>query len=560
VERLLADDLHIGHIEWVGEQFERVPPALRVQVARRYLERYQVKFKEANEYLRRVLEVLPVQGASELDCEEAAIRAARECSETCVGSDDEAALKALSAVADRIGAPPPSPDLDKPDGRTVAGCCARLRSWHWWRRALRRARGRALEAAAREAELVGVGSGIYSSDETVQIRAAQRKRNRAFLEAMQAVNEDGDLYSLADLADLGQGNPSLRRAELMTRIAGFEEVANQRGDKGLFITLTAPSRMHRAIKRDGRAYPNPSWDGSDPRQVQAYLGVVWARARAALARADAEVYGIRVAEPHHDGCPHWHMLVFAPPSKIDEAFKIIRRYGLEEDPGEPGASEHRVTSIPIDKSKGSAAGYVAKYVAKNIAAFDGGSTLGAEFKHEGGPTGIERVDAWAACWGIRQFQFVGGPPVGVYRELRKLDHECDGKLEECRAAADAGDWAGFVESMGGPLCPRSDRPVHTVRMQDVDPVSGAIALNCYGEIAPAVTIGVSMGLDLVVTRLRSWVVSLAPSLPSPLEFCKQLYSSGSLFFPTAQLGIGAEGAALAGFGVPPGADGVELWL
>jgi hypothetical protein len=202
-------------------------------------------------------------------------------------------------------------------------------------------------------------------------------------------------------------------------------------------------------------------------------------------------------------------------------------------------------------------------VAKNIAAFDGGSTLSdSDFTHEGGPTGIERVDAWAACWGIRQFQFIGGPPVTVYRELRRMDEEGEGDLEACRIAADTGDWAGFVEAMGGAICPRADRPVRCYRLQDLDPDTGELQCNRYGELSPGRIAGVECAGCPVLTRLRVWVIGFenrepefsfdCPVLFSPLESCKQLCGSG--------LSFGGEEVALDWFGVPPGADGVELWL
>src|SRR5690606_23412232 len=89
-------------------------------------------------------------------------------------------------------------------------------------------------------------------------------------------------------------------------------------------------------------------------------------ARAALSHIGIQPYGIRVVEPHHDGTPHWHMLFFLAPDQIDSVTQIIKRYALTEDPDETGAELYRVKVELIDSAKGSAVGYVAKYIAKNI--------------------------------------------------------------------------------------------------------------------------------------------------------------------------------------------------
>lgn len=119
---------------------------------------------------------------------------------------------------------------------TVTGFIRRVtdRDSRWWRRQLRSLHGRHVEAAAIEVGLVRVQAGIYASDETVACKRQQNRRNRRILESMQAVSEDGECLSLAELADLTVSNPRIRLAELMTRARGFEEVAKSLGDAAEF--------------------------------------------------------------------------------------------------------------------------------------------------------------------------------------------------------------------------------------------------------------------------------------------------------------------------------------
>ncbi|HHZ7357075.1 TPA: replication endonuclease, partial [Proteus mirabilis] len=72
-----------------------------------------------------------------------------------------------------------------------------------------------------------------------------------------------------------------------------------------------------------------------------------------------------VAEPHHDGTPHWHMLLFMLPSQLEEIRSIIKAYTVAEDNHElitDKARKARFYVEEIDPEKGSATGYVAKYI------------------------------------------------------------------------------------------------------------------------------------------------------------------------------------------------------
>ncbi|WP_181258967.1 replication endonuclease [Nitrosospira multiformis] len=59
--------------------------------------------------------------------------------------------------------------------------------------------------------LVHSRKGKYVSDEALERRHKQNRRNRAILEHCIAVNELGQEYTLQQLADLSVSNPKIRR-------------------------------------------------------------------------------------------------------------------------------------------------------------------------------------------------------------------------------------------------------------------------------------------------------------------------------------------------------------
>jgi len=360
----------------------------------------------------------------------------------------------LAAFVAGYGIASPLPDVE--DGPAIA----RMVCPDWWRRNLRRVQGREIERIAISLGYVRKGGEIYASDATVTRRGQQRARNAQSLADMRAVNLDtGEVYALDELAAASVANPRIRRGELMTRISGFEHVAAARGDAAEFITLTCPSRFHASSAK---------YAGSTPREAQGYLGKVWARVRAKLARLGVRPYGFRIAEPHKDGCPHWHVLLFVAAFHVEQLRAVLTDYALRDSGDEAGAADNRIKCVSIEAGKGSAAGYVAKYVSKNI---DGGGVQ-VQLTLEGGETvdPSARVEAWASTWGIRQFQQIGGPGVGIWREARRIeaDAEVSGVVADIRAAADVGPekeakasegWAKFVGLMGGPDVKRKDAPV-----------------------------------------------------------------------------------------------------
>lgn len=332
-------------------------------------------------------------------------------------------------------------NLQIPKTKTEVGLINRVKCVTWWRSALRKQQAQACDQLKRENGEVKAGGEIYCADVTVERRRQNVMKMNAFMEAFTLMNELGYQATLKTLADKTVANPEIRRLELMTRIRGLEEHAKKIGYVGEFWTITAPSSYHR-FRADGRR--NRNWNKSTPREVNDYVSRVWARIRASLKRADISYFGIRVVEPHHDGCPHWHMLAFLPAEDVSRAREIVTRYALEESPDEEGAKKHRCQLVGIDSSRGSATGYVAKYISKSI----NGSGVSEDLYGTPAQSAAERIQAWASCWRIRQFQFFGSPPVTIWRELRKFDEkliDLDEALENLRIACDLGQFDKYFE-------------------------------------------------------------------------------------------------------------------
>ncbi len=417
----------------------------------------------------------------------------------------------LAANAVAMGARP------LPKKMPLQGQIARMLDVHWWRRSLRTETLRTNEAIEHGAGHVRRKRQVYVSDHAVKVKRMRAKANAKTLEGLEVVNELGEVFNLGEVAAGSVSNPKLRRAELMTRCRGFEETAQVMGHEAVFITITCPSRFHRF---NAQGQPNANWSGATPRDAQNYLNDVWKKIRAAWKRAGFAPYGFRVAEPHHDGCPHWHILLFAPVEHLGwfvprrfvadradygaGAVGLAGGYALADSPGEAGAVRHRFTVERIDPERGGATGYIAKYICKNI---DGrredGESMGLDFASATlAELAAVRVGTWASVWGIRQFQQIGGPSVTVWREIRRRSNQTKEPLqsrlfEGAREAADQANWMAFWLLQGGPgVAPRDLklRPLY-------DEKEGGK----YGDAIKRVR-GITGEGEKLTTRLHEWKV------------------------------------------------------
>lgn len=389
------------------------------------------------------------------------------------------------------------------------------------------------------------GISPYSSKQAQAEFREQQKSGRDFLSKLELENDQGEVIDLLTAVDAGMANPVNRRNELMLRMRETEELAEEMNYVGVFYTITCPSKYHPNSKK---------WNGATPKDAQAYLVKTWSQTRSKLNRLGINFFGIRVAEPHVDACTHWHMLLFMPKNKVQWVNAIMRKYFISEDREEltsryddraelfklykkerslwghkksqgikAKAPEKfyrtftpRFAASLMDKSKGSAAGYIAKYLSKNI---DGYQVTDHEDAETGENIIVNPVLSWASTWGIRQFQFQGSPSVTVYRELRKVRTPVEQfDLERVRQAADEGSWINFSKLMGG-MCigrnanfktayevtPMGNKYAEAVRrvkgvVTDTSPIAQAVR-----ELRGAFSVTEDVSL---LTRVTTWVKQL----------------------------------------------------
>ncbi|MDQ2108610.1 MULTISPECIES: replication endonuclease [unclassified Vibrio] len=344
----------------------------------------------------------------------------------------------------------------------------------WWLGRLTKARKIMREHLAIAMGQVSSKASPYASWDCIREHKEQQKRNWEFIKQCTLIDEEtGEEADLADMVLKSVSNPAIRRHELMVRCRGCEDIGNELGLQGLFLTLTTPSKYHNSYKKGGFI---DHWNGTSPREAQAYLNNVWQRIRAKLSREDIRWFGVRVAEPHHDGTPHWHLLIWVKPEEVSAVRDIFISYATKEDRSELHPAFEKEKQKPfrkgvyvgpldyrprcdfglIDPAKGTATGYIAKYISKNI----DGYAMDSEVSDETGKPVKEmakNVSAWKSRWSIRQYQFFGGAPVTTYRELRRFANQNKKAFMEYLFMQERADLLGMYHMLNrdlvGPMRP-----------------------------------------------------------------------------------------------------------
>lgn len=402
-------------------------------------------------------------------------------------------------------------------GDTVMSKLARLVDARFWRRTIRTILLREREHFYLRLRLVGKTAERYVSDSQLATRLEQLRRQEAWMKETVLVprylspDAQGELLTLAAVA----GDARTRFAKTYAFIKAMEAIATERGLVSAMVTLTALPEWH----------PNPShggnsWNGANPREAHRHIAKSWNAIQVELYKKGIGISGLRVVEPHQDGCPHWHIwLIYRPEVETDILAAVMRQFpgklklrapsrrGQRVNPndvmfetrddvlagmGRPLTHPKEGAQVEvsrIDPAISSGASYAMKYLLKTV---DGGEPSNRQVdllgdvdgadpsqspelaeKREAHQQTAKRVDAWRSLWGINAGMLFGvARCLSAWDELRRLTTKpTDGRLsrlwvlargsdKEGRIPAGSeqrGDAKGFLEALGGLTAARDPR-------------------------------------------------------------------------------------------------------
>lgn len=410
-------------------------------------------------------------GASAADiksgAEELQQRALEYCKTSCQAD-------AVNWAADLIGKPVP--------GKTDEIKWRRVADPAWWRRQIRRH----LRPAREQVWMAIAPTKIrHASPDGLKEHATAQEEVEKYKQNHEVEGVDpmtGEIFTIN--LPSRQKAELQRYAELMARAKGIGTLAGEKGlDMVKLVTLTVPSYMHCTTSQGGRRRENPDWDGTTPGRAHNWAQARWQRFRAAMQRRAIELEFIITAQPHKDGTPHYHAVMWSKSEDWAEIEKVLRRaYEAEKAHG----ADRFKHGLKFDRIKGGTEGAVA-YVSRAIAYIS--RALGDDAPEKDKQEAVEQ-SAWASIWSIKRYR-TSHDQVTLWRLLRRPDLNAGlagQDAAEAKQAAERGDYALFLKGIAA------------ARMK----IAKQTAINKYGEEVQKVA-GIKVG-GLTITPSTIWTI------------------------------------------------------
>lgn len=273
----------------------------------------------------------------------------------------------------------------------------------------------------------------YAGKQLIKLKNDRIEYSDRFLAAKE-VKIDGQWKSLLDMK---KGNWS-KISEIWVEQKGYQERAEELGMTWMFITITAPAQFHPNPKKGH----NKNWvNGTKITEIKKWFNDTWGNMKKRVWKkgggfehlkwGEKNAFGVKVVEPHKDGCPHWHIMFYCKSELLNEYKNLFKQYFSHSSK----AIDFRVQGIDEDGSKineekmASASSYLFKYILKYVC--DGQQeienddrTPDERAKDAKELVAFEAVRAWRGAGGFKSFT-----PFGVrgkktlYRNARKIKNQ-----------------------------------------------------------------------------------------------------------------------------------------
>lgn len=195
-----------------------------------------------------------------------------------------------------------------------------------------------------------------SANDLAVVREKIRKQKNFLAYSYVRNNETGETFSLKDCIVSSNHNPQRYYGEVQNRVNTLEREALNAGLTPVFLTMTLPSEFHEMKRSGAKLIPNPKFNGTTPKEAVKVLTKQWAKLRQdrslkELSKHQRMYY--RVNEPHKDGTPHTHILLFIPKDRIDKVEAAFKRLFIQ-------------VGNKFEKNIRKASSYIMKYINKTI--------------------------------------------------------------------------------------------------------------------------------------------------------------------------------------------------
>ncbi len=315
----------------------------------------------------------------------------------------------------------------------------------WQRRQVRRQSGEARQHLAAALGTVGRGGAPYADDYSLARWNERQAAQGAWAAERVLSGPDGITVPMVKVVASGQ---AAQQARMYAMMLGVDELAQRRDLTAVFATVTLPPEWH-----PGPAEGRRTWTPDrTPAMADNALRHAWARFRAILADRGVQTLGLRVWEPHKDGTPHMHALLYVLPAQVSMVDDALMTVCPEPRPGQRIASRMEV----IDRKRASPASYVMKYILKAIAVVpdEKDRTPGAgEGVHDDEQLQhYERHRAVASERRWRRYAWLGVHGVQrVWQRLlttKEMPNDAPERVQRAWMALHAGQWADALEALG----------------------------------------------------------------------------------------------------------------